>query len=68
MSQTVQQLREFDMEELLLRAAELQKDMFDVRMRLVTKEQNNTAVLRDKRRAYARLLTIIREKQTAAAK
>lgn len=58
-------LRGLDMTELQLRAAELQKEMFDIRQRLVTKEQKNTAVLRDYRRYYARLLTVIKEKTGA---
>jgi large subunit ribosomal protein L29 len=60
-------LRELDLDELNLRAAELQKDMFDTRQRLVTKEEGNTANLRILRRNYARLLTILNEKKRQAA-
>ena len=60
-----QDLRGLDMAELQLRAAELQKEMFDVRQRLVTKEQKDTAVLNKHKRHYARLLTIMKEKTGA---
>ncbi len=56
-------LREQDLNELTLRAAELQKEMFDLRQRLTTKEEPNTALLKDKKRDFARVLTVIREKQ-----
>lgn len=56
------ELRELDKAELELRAAELQKEMFDIRQRLVTKEQTDTAELRKMRRGYARILTILNEK------
>lgn len=59
-------LRELDMEELNLRVAEHQKEMFDTRQRLVTKEQDNTGKLRELRRDYARLLTVINEKKRQA--
>ena len=62
---TTDELRGFDMAELQLRAAELQKEMFDIRQRLVTKEQKNTAELRRYRRYYACLLTVIKEKTGA---
>jgi len=60
-------LRELDLDELNLRAAELQKEMFDTRQRLVTKEEGNTATLRIVRRNYARLLTILNEKKRQSA-
>lgn len=63
MALEAKKLRELDLEELNLRAAELQKEMFDTRQRLVTKEQDNTAKLRLLRRDYARLLTILNEKK-----
>ena len=59
-------LREFDLTELNLRLAELDKEMFDTRQKLVTKEMTNTARLRDLRRERARLQTIIGEKNTAS--
>lgn len=59
-------LRELEINELELRAAELQKEMFDLRQRLTTKEEPNTARLKDNRRDYARILTVLREKQLAA--
>ena len=59
--------REMDMDELQLRAAELQKGMFDARQRLVTKEQTDTAQLKHLKRDYARILTIMNEKDRPAA-
>lgn len=59
-------LRDLDHAELTLRAAELQKEMFDIRRKLVTKEQQQTHISRELRRDYARILTILREKQNAA--
>lgn len=64
-SLVAKKLRELDMEELELRQAEMEKEMFDTRQRLVTKEQDNTAKLRLLRRDYARLLTIVNEKKRA---
>ena len=61
-----QKLREVDQAELNLRAAELQKDLFDLRLRLTTKEQQDTSVVRDKRREYARIQTILNQKKNAA--
>lgn len=61
------ELRELDSNELQLRAAELLKEMFDIRQKLVTKEQHNTAELGRKKRAYARLLTVMNEKARTAA-
>ena len=60
-----QKLRELDLAELRLRSAELQKELFDLRLKLTTKEQQNTAVVRDKKREYARLQTLLREKAAA---
>lgn len=56
------ELRELDLAELQLRAAETQKEMFDLRLRLATKEQSASRTLRTKKRYYARLLTVIGEK------
>jgi ribosomal protein L29 len=65
MPSIAKELRDLDMDELQLRAAELQKEMFDIRQRLVTKEETNTAKLSGLKRHYARLLTVIREKNNA---
>lgn len=64
---SAQELRDLDINELQLRAAELLKEMFDIRQKLVTKEQQNTAELGRKKRAYARLLTVISEKSRTAS-
>lgn len=56
-------LREMDLAELNLRSAELQKEMFDLRLKLTTKEESNTAKLRDARRDYARIQTILNQKR-----
>jgi large subunit ribosomal protein L29 len=59
-------LRQLDMEELRLRLAELDKEIYSTRARLVTKELSNNSLLRKLRRDYARLKTIINEKSAAA--
>ena len=59
-------LRQLDMEELRLRLAELDKEIYSTRARLVTKELSNNSLLRKLRRDYARLKTIINEKSSAA--
>jgi large subunit ribosomal protein L29 len=58
-------LREQPTEELKIRAAELQKEMFDLRLKSTTKELTNTAKIRDARRQYARILTVLGEKSQA---
>jgi large subunit ribosomal protein L29 len=63
MALEAKKLRELDMTELELRAEELQKEMFDLRQRLTTKEEPKTSLLGEKKRDYARLLTVIREKR-----
>lgn len=60
-------LRQMDLAELITRKAEIQKDLFDLRVGTGTKEQSNTALIRDRKRDYARLLTILGEKETAKA-
>ena len=60
---SAKKLRELDNGELRLRAAELQKEMFDLRKKVLTKELEDTSVVRNKRRDYARLLTVLREKK-----
>ena len=67
MALETKKLREMDNAELELHVAELEKEMFDLRQRLTTKEEPNTARVRDLRRDYARVLTIIREKKLAAS-
>lgn len=61
----IKQLRELDAAEISHRSAELQKEMFDLRRGLTTKEQSNTARIRTARREYARLQTILNEKNRA---
>ncbi|CAN5377734.1 hypothetical protein BH09SUM1_BH09SUM1_02760 [soil metagenome] len=65
MATNLKEMREMDAKELTLRAAELQKEMFDLRRGLVTKEQADTSGIRAARREYARLQTIINEKNRA---
>ncbi len=60
-------MRDMSLEDLELRAAELQKEMFDLRLRLTTKEEANTALLRDNKREYARLLTVLNERRMEAS-
>jgi large subunit ribosomal protein L29 len=68
MALEAKKLREMSVEELQLRLAELQKEMFDNRLKATTKELTNPLTIRHARRDYARLLTVLNEKTRAAAK
>jgi large subunit ribosomal protein L29 len=59
-------LREMSIEELSLRSAELQKEMFDLRLKATTKELSSPIKIREARRNYARLQTILNEKKRGA--
>lgn len=63
--QETAKLRAQDAKELRMRLAELDKELFDLRTKIVTKEQQNTAALRKTRREVARVKTVLQEKQAA---
>ena len=59
------ELRQKDVAGLKTEVKELQKAHFGLRMQKATQQLNNTATLRNARRAIARAKTILVEKQTA---
>jgi large subunit ribosomal protein L29 len=60
-------LREADESELETRLAEAKQELFNLRFQMVTGQQDNSALLRTTRREIARILTVLREKEIAAA-
>ena len=65
---TVKELRELEPKELLARAAELEQTLFDLRNKHSTGVLDSTADLGKTRREIARILTVAREKEIAAAR
>jgi len=62
-----QDLREMVDEELETHLGEAKQELFNLRFQLVTGQQENTARLRDIKRTVARIETILREREIAAA-
>ena len=60
-------LRLADESELETRLAEAKQELFNLRFQMVTGQQDNSAMLRTTRREIARILTVLREKEIAAA-
>ena len=65
---TVKELRELSREELVARAAELKKNLFELRNKASTGVLDSTAELTKTRREVARCLTVARAKTPAAGK
>jgi large subunit ribosomal protein L29 len=65
---TVKELRELDPKELRARAAELEQTMFELRNKHSTGVLDSTADLSKTKRDIARILTVAREKDIAAAR
>ena len=65
---TVKELRELDPKELRARAAELEQTMFELRNKHSTGVLDSTADLMKTKREIARILTVAREKELAAAR
>jgi large subunit ribosomal protein L29 len=63
---TVKELRELTKDELLARAAELKKSLFDLKTKHSTGVLDSTAELGKTKRDIARILTVAREKDRAA--
>ncbi|HUT26227.1 MAG TPA: 50S ribosomal protein L29 [Sumerlaeia bacterium] len=55
--------REMTVEELELRAEELRKSIFNLRMRTATKELENVARIGMEKRELARVLTVVHERK-----
>jgi large subunit ribosomal protein L29 len=64
---TVKELRELEPKELQARAAELKQTLFELRNKHSTGVLDSTAELEKTRREIARILTVAREKEIAAA-
>lgn len=54
--------RDLTVEELVLRAEELRKSLFNLRTRATTKELENVSSIRREKRELARLLTVLTAK------
>jgi large subunit ribosomal protein L29 len=61
------ELRELDIHGLLTRLAEAKQESFNLRFQNVTGQLDNTARLTQVRREIARINTILREREIAAA-
>jgi large subunit ribosomal protein L29 len=64
---TVKELRELEPKELRARAAELEQTIFELRNKHSTGVLDSTADLSKTKREIARILTVAREKEIAAA-
>ena len=64
---TIQELRELEPKELHARAAELRQTLFDLKTKHSTGVLDSTADLEKTKREIARILTVAREKELAAA-
>ena len=65
---TVKELRELDPTELRKRAGDLEQTLFELRNKHSTGVLDSTADLSKTKREIARILTVAREKELAAAK
>ena len=64
---TATELRELDDDELETRLAEAKQELFNMRFELATGQRDNTARISDVRRDIARIKTLLREREIAAA-
>jgi large subunit ribosomal protein L29 len=67
MGRRVAQLRELSDEELASRLAEARQELFNLRFQHATGQLDNTARLGQVRREIARIQTLLREREIAAA-
>ena len=67
MSSTAQELRELNDGELIQRLAEAKEEQFNLRFQAATGQLDNSARLGEVRRDVARLHTLLREREIAAA-
>jgi len=61
-------IREMNADEIRARVAELREDVFNLHFRNTMKQLDNPLKIRESRREMARLLTVLKEKERAAAK
>ncbi len=60
-----QAIREMSPDDITTRVAELREEMFNLRFRNDMKQLDNPLKIRENRREMARLLTVLKEKETA---
>jgi large subunit ribosomal protein L29 len=60
-------MRDMSTDEIRTRVAELREELFNLRFRNSMKQLDNPLKIRSGRREMARLLTVLREKEGAAA-
>ena len=60
--------RELTADEITTRVAELREELFNLRFRNTMKQLDNPLKIRESRREMARLLTVLKEKERAAAR
>ena len=58
--------REMTADEITTRVAELREELFNLRFRNTMKQLDNPLKIRESRREMARLLTVLKEKESAA--
>ncbi len=58
--------REMSADEIQTRVAELREELFNLRFRNTMKQLDNPLKIRESRREMARLLTVLKEKESAA--
>ena len=61
------EIRELSDQELQEKARELKEELFNLRFQMVTGQLENKARLKEVRRSIARVKTIMRERESAAA-
>ena len=64
---TAAELRDLEEEELETRLGDAKQEMFNLRFQLVTGQLDNSSRLGEIRRDIARIKTVLREKEIAAA-
>lgn len=64
---TARELRDLDDVELETRLSEAKQELFNLRFALVTGQLDNSARLNDLRKDIARIKTLLREREIAAA-
>ena len=67
MALTTVDLREMSDDELMDRLAEVKQDVFTLRFQIATGQAENSSLLRIAKRDIARIHTILREREIAAA-
>ena len=61
-------IREMSADDMNTRVAELREEMFNLQFRNTMKQLDNPLKIRESRREMARILTVLKEKESAAAR